>query len=760
MLARTLAFAAGIYCLLQFSFLPTYWLFASLPCLYLLARKFAVIKILLVFALGFCWALLRIGSDVTNALNPEIENSTVLLTGIVSTLPEINNDHVRLLIKVNDIVDDKQRHIPIDGKVRLNWYKTNIIPAPGETWQLRVKLKRPYSFMNPGGFDYETWMLKQGIKATGYVKQSNLNRKLHDSDGYFIERLRYKISQKIKQSIDKPLLGLVLALSLGDRSQLVPEQWRTLTQTGTNHLIAISGLHLGLIAGFIYFLAHLFWRHFFHATQYLPAPIMASIMAFAGAAFYAALAGFALPTQRALIMLAVFLISLFSAKKIAGINVVCVAMLMILILQPLAIIAVDFWLSFSAVMLILYLTRNRKNKQGHLHQWLRLQLFLSLALCPLLIFWFKQFPLYSVLANIIAIPLIGFMLVPLVLIAMALLFTFPLLAEHLYGIIDKLNSLLWAYLETLSLQAHAVIPVAASNSAYLLLAICGALILLMPRGLPGRWIGILYLLPLLFPTVPRLNHAEYTFSLLDVGQGLAAVIQTSQHVLVYDTGARFSERFNIGDAVINPYLKAKGVKRISTLIVSHGDNDHIGGAHALLENISIDRILTSVPDKFPLPITQKCFAGQRWEWDGVEFEILHPAAGSSFTGNNASCVVKVSSKHGSVLLTGDIELRAENKLLNTAGERAKSDVMVVPHHGSRTSSSKAFIASVAPKYAFVSAGYRNRFGFPKQDIMSRYENHGIESLVSYNSGELFVKFVKTGLIIEQFRSKSRRFWHH
>jgi len=234
--------------------------------------------------------------------------------------------------------------------------------------------------------------------------------------------------------------------------------------------------------------------------------------------------------------------------------------------------------------------------------------------------------------------------------------------------------------------------------------------------------------------------------------------------LVYDTGAQFSERFNIGDAVLKPYLRHKGIKQISILLISHGDNDHIGGATAIIENFKIDEILSSVPEKiarqFPEQKSESCYAGQKWNWDGVDFEILHPQMGSLLTGNNASCVLKVSSKLGSVLLTGDIEKKAEKRLIERYSNRLDADILLVPHHGSRTSSTKEFISAVSPEYAFIPVGYRNRFGFPKQDIMTRYEVLGVKTFVSYKTGELSARFRDNGLQINEFRTKNRRFWHY
>jgi competence protein ComEC len=760
MLAGTLAFVLGIYCLMQLHWLPSLWVAVSLPLLLILSRFFSGFRFILLFFIGFCWALFRADLALKDTLQADIENSDVFIKGVIISIPEKYDDHIRFLIDTNELTSLKAQSLKSPGIVRLSWYRNKNIPVPGEIWQLKVKLKRPYGFMNSGNFDYEAWMLRQGISATGYVKLDKNNIKTGVTHTHFIQKIRYKLAQQLKQTLDKPLLGLVLALSLGDRSQLESEQWKVLSQTGTNHLVAISGLHLSLITGLIYFIASFIWSRFYSLTLRIPTPLFASIIAFAGAFVYAALAGFALPTQRALIMIAVFLLALFSARQILITNVVCVAMALVLILDPFAIIAVDFYLSFMAVIFILYISRFRINDQHNVTRWIFLQCMLSIALCPILIFWFKQVPLYSVLANLIAIPIIGFLIVPLCLLALILLFPFPELAQSLYFFIDKINELHWVYIEYLSQQNNAVIPIAAPNLFSLILAVIGVFILLMPKGLPARWLATFFLMPILFPLTQSLKQSEFDFDLLDVGQGLAAVIRTREHVLVYDTGAQFSDRFNIGDAVVKPYLRAKGINQLSMLLISHGDNDHIGGAKAIIEDFKIGQIFSSESTSIAGKKVEHCYAGQKWTWDNVDFEILHPKKKSIYNGNNASCVLKVSSKWGSVLLTGDIEREAEESLIKSNSNKLHADILLVPHHGSRSSSTKEFITAVSPLYAIVSAGYRNRFGLPKQDIMAQYEAQDIKTFVSYKTGELSVKFRDTGLQIDEFRTKNRRFWHY
>lgn len=760
MLAGTLAFIAGIYSLMQFSSLPSLFWLLLLPIVLISYRMHAVFRYVFYFYLGFCWALFTAQLKIDHSLDPKFENEDIIITGVIASMPEIRKDHSRFLFELETLSNEAGNNDKPPQLARLSWYKSKVTPKPGEKWQFKVRLKRPYSFMNSGGFDYEAWMLRQDIKATGYVKKSALNKKIITTNRFFIEKQRNKISNQLKQQLDNPLLGLVLALSLGERSQLNAAQWQVLTQTGTNHLIAISGLHLGLIAAFVYFIAYFIWRQFYFLTQRLPAPYFASLAAFVVALIYALLSGFALPAQRALIMLGVFLVSLIQPRQVLISHVISIAAILILILDPFAVIAVDFYLSFMAVMFILYLTRFRINQQHKITKWIVLQCLLSLCLMPILILWFKQIPLYSVAANLIAIPVIGFLIVPLALMALIFLFVSPVLSETLYGFIETVYVWLWSWLTLLSEQSHSVIAMASPNLISLFLALIGVLILTMPRGLPARYLGFFFFLPLLFPIKESYKDGEFEFVLLDVGQGLSAVVQTQNHTLLYDAGARFSDRFNVGDAVVKPYLRQNRVRDLSMFIISHGDNDHIGGASAVINNFRVNQIISSVPEKLIGQKVEHCGVGQHWQWDAVNFEMLSLASATHLRGNNASCVLKISSKYGSVLLTGDIEKQAETILVNKYREKLASDILLVPHHGSKTSSTNTFISAVSPEYAFIPAGYKNRFGLPKQDIMARYDAFNVKTYVSYETGELSARFFEKGLQINEFRTNNRRFWHH
>ncbi|MEQ8290081.1 MAG: DNA internalization-related competence protein ComEC/Rec2 [Gammaproteobacteria bacterium] len=765
MLARMLAFMFGLYAVQQLSTLPSLATLILIPLTFLLARQYKLFNVPVFLVLGAGWMVLSGHLMLKDSLPVALEQRDILVQGKVISMPEVFERYQRFRFRITHISLPGAQLPPfvdIPGQLdtRLNWYNSSVEVMPGQTWQMVVRLKRPHGFMNPGGFDYEAWLLRKGIRALGYVRSNDEPTLLQPAQDAYVERLRFYLAQQIKKLVLPEYQGLVLALSLGDRSQLTSPQRTLFQQTGTSHLIAISGLHLGLVASMVYWLVRLGWSCCNTLTRIIPAPRAAIVFAFVSALVYALLAGFSLPTQRALIMIAVVLGSVMLARPVAVSHSLCLAALLVLLLDPLSFQSSGFWLSFCAVAAILYLLQGRTASAGSLRRWFKLQVALSLLLGPLLIICFNQLPVYSVAANVVSIPLVGLVIVPLLLLAMPGLFLEPAFSEVLYRVVVYLIDMLWWFLEWLqSLPVHTLAVPGSGFSAWLC-AFIGILILFMPRGLPARWLGIVWLLPLAFPQLLQPKPSEFRLTLLDVGQGLAALVQTRKHTLLYDTGARFSERFDVGEAVIVPYLVNQGIQQLDMLVISHGDNDHIGGASAVIEAAQPARVLSSVPAETGYQHAFHCHAGQGWEWDGVRFDMLHPASDGILEGNNASCVLKVSGAYGSVLLTGDIERRAEADLVQHHYEKLGSRVLVVPHHGSRSSSSPAFINAVGPDYALITAGYRNRFGLPKQDIIMRYKQRGVDTRVSYQSGALLVNFASSGLTVDDYRHEYRRFWHN
>ncbi|MEM7027465.1 MAG: DNA internalization-related competence protein ComEC/Rec2 [Pseudomonadota bacterium] len=754
MLAGTLAFAAGIFLFLQSQSLPelTYSLFG--PICLVLGWRYRNIRVPMCFMLGFLWTLFY-SHIFINKLPLSIENKTLTVEGRVVSLPEMTNRYQRFLFEISNVNQKEVNRITI----RLNWYQTTRIIKPGQHWRFNVKLKRPYGFQNPNGFDYELWLLRQGISATGYVKNNSDNKFLQNDDRVWLQRLRYYLSSNIK-SIATERQGLLLALAIGDRSELTNDERERLNVTGTTHLIAISGLHLGLVATFVFFLARILWSRSYFLTNRLSAPLFASLAAFSIAAIYAAIAGFSLPTQRALIMIACVLVSISAYRPITLTNSLSCAALVILLLDPFAILFGDFWLSFIAVAVIIYLTKNRQFPITSLVSWLYLQIGLFVFLMPFLIAIFNRLLLYNIAANLVAIPLIGMLVVPGILIAICLLPINLFAAEIIIIALEKLLNWVWHWLGMIQEISFNNFILSEPTLWAIVTSTLGIILLFMPRGLPCKWLGLILILPLFFPIDSFLQKGDFDFILLDVGQGLAGLVSTQHHHLLFDTGAKFSEQFDIGSAVIIPYLRSQGISNLDMMIVSHGDNDHIGGAQSIINHINIKSVLSSVPEELAYANAKNCLAGQQWEWDGVSFMMLHPGNSDQLSNNDQSCVLKISGANGSLLLTGDIEQQAEQLIIKRYSSKLAADVLVAPHHGSKTSSSMPFLEEIKAKYSLISAGYRNRFGLPNQDILTRYEQRGIETLTTFQSGAISLQFRQSGLRLQQTRTEQRRFWHN
>jgi competence protein ComEC len=448
-----------------------------------------------------------------------------------------------------------------------------------------------------------------------------------------------------------------------------------------------------------------------------------------------------------------------ASLKLPPSRIISLALLLVLVIDPFTLLSAAFWLSFSAILIITYGMTARVNSRGLWWRWGRVQYLVAVGLTPLLTFWFHQVPLSSICANLIVVPWVSFITVPLVLLGSLMLWLNIQFGSWLLDLAMKSIDLFWPLLEILSQFEFSVFYLAEPGPAALIAAVIGVLLILMPTGLPGRWIGLVWLLPLLLPVADKAETGEARLSLLDVGQGLAAVVETRNHLLLFDTGPRYSDNFDAGSAVIKPFLQRKNIRHVDMLVQSHGDNDHIGGLANILATVSVERILSSVPEQIEHSKVNDCRNGQVWEWDGVSFEILHPAGNTDLSGNNRSCVLKVSAGESAILLTGDIEAKAEYRILARDREKLAATILVAPHHGSLSSSTEKFIAAVQPEFVLFPVGYRNRFGFPKQDIIRRYQERGIVSMDSARDGAIEMRIGTGDFTIRRYRQNARRFWH-
>ncbi len=759
MVSASVAFLFGVLALVWSRELPdTLWL-QFLPVVLLLAVVNPRGRLLAVGLAGFLWALFRAECTLLGTLPPALEGQDLVVAGIVESIPKTFDRGLRFEFRVERLERDGEQ-LRAPDRIRLSWYGPPLPVAAGERWLLTVRLKRPHGFSNPGSFDYERWLFQRGIQATGYVRGKAENRRLGPAAAYPLARLRERVAGIIDQALpDHAAAGIVKALAVGVRDGISDSQWQVFRATGTGHLMAISGLHIGLVAALSFFLARRLWSLSSRAVLLLAAPRAAALVAMLAATMYAGLAGFALPTQRALVMVASFMAAVYLRGAVAPGRGLMLALLVVLVVDPLAVLSAGFWLSFGAVAVILLGMGGRLAATGPWWRWGRVHGLVAVGLLPLTLAFFGENPWVSPLANLVAVPWMGLFVVPLVLAGVLFTLPFPVLGEWLLMGAATAVEWLWPALAWLA-QQDLVYRTPSSGEPWLVVAAgIGVALLLLPRGFPGRWVGLLWMAPLVLSVPERPAPGRLWVTLLDVGQGLAAVVRTSDHVLVYDTGPRFSAHFDAGRSVLIPFLRSQGIAKVDTLVVSHGDNDHAGGAGSLLQEMPVVSLLTSVSGRWPMAVP--CHAGQAWRWDGVDFRILHPGQSASGKGNNHSCVLRIVSEEASFLLPGDIETGPERVLERHYGAELRADVLVAPHHGSNTSSSARFLDAVAPRQALFTVGYRNRFGFPAEAVRVRYRERAIRTHNTALHGAITVSVTdaQEPLSVSRHRTETARFWN-
>ncbi len=763
----TLAFFASIivFCVILSRIPHPIFILGFIP-ITIICYKFLPVKyfiILLAFLLGLSWVWMLAYWQLANMLPHSLEKKTLSISGEIISLPAINNHRAQF-----------EFFISSSSKIiRLSWYAREKMPTlkVGDRWQLQVRLKRPHGTLNPGGFDYERWLFYKKIQATGYVVASNQNH-LINSLWYHqpINRLRQILRQHLRIVLQQYSLGgVIIAMIIGDRSGISNNQWQVFRHVGLSHLIAISGLHIGLIAGFSFMLINILWCCLPRLCLLFPATQAAAIAAMLTAVFYSALAGFSLPTQRALIMITMAMLSILWRRSLSWDRVLLITLLIILILDPFAVLTVSFWLSFTAVIIILYGMNGRLKPTGWWWRWGRVQWVVSVGLLPLTLLFFQQYALVSFCANMLAIPWIGFVVLPLCLLATITVLIAPTIGAMLLTWGHALFNLLWPLLVWLSQQRLAYWQHTSAHVWFIIPAIVGVILLLVPRGFPGRWLGGLWLSPMLLLSAASPAYGEMWLSLLDVGQGLATVVRTAHHTLVFDTGTRYNANFDLGKAVVVPFLRQQNVNHINRLVISHGDLDHIGGMHSILQLLTVDSIDTSVVAKVkrlaPVFYAKKtiklCQKGEHWSWDGVSFTYLYPPPTRLHLANNSSCVLRISNGAATVLLTGDIEAQAERYLVREQASVLPATVLVVPHHGSATSSTLVFVHAVHPQYALVATGYLNRYRLPKRKVIERYRRVNAMILNTVTSGAISLHFDKHGklILLQRYRQQHQHFWH-
>ena len=732
--------------------------------------------------LGFALAAQRAEWRLADELPKSLEGQDVLVTGVVATLPQINERGVRFGFEV------ESASAALPRRIMLSWFYPRkstdeaefVLPVvhAGERWRMTVRLHRPHGNANPHGFDYEAMLLEQGWRATGYVRPDPVER-LGDAEfkpGYAIERLRERIRQRFSAQVGEnaattyPYLGVLTALTIGDQASIPAPQWQVFSQTGITHLISISGLHVTMLAALAQGLALAFWRFAVRRSWraanilvHFPALPTAAVFGWLTAAAYVLLAGFAVPAQRTLYMLTAMVLGLWWRRELAARQILALALLTVLLIDPWAVNAAGFWLSFGAVAVLLF--ASAESADGSLRATIlataRAQWAVTLGSIPALLALFQQFSLVSPLANLMAIPLVSFAVTPLALLATVPGLEFLLFPAH------WLFATMMLGIDWLAGLPLAIWQQAAPPPWMMWLAIAGCAIALLPREISVRWLGLFAFLPLLSHVPPRPLAGVAQVRVLDVGQGLAVHVQTTQHDLLFDTGAAFSADADSGNRIIVPYLRAQGVRRLDTLLLSHADRDHAGGAVSVAAAIPLGEVMHSLPasDEVLLAVSEKapvrrCANGQMWSWDNVSFSILHPPEDFQAHKSNAfACVLRIEAGGKVMLLTSDIEAAQESALVARHRGELAADVLTVPHHGSKTSSTTEFIAAVGAHDAVLPVGYRNRFGHPKQEIVDRYVAVDTVLQRTDTDGAVTVDLSAKGVTITKQRDLRQRYWH-
>ena len=751
-----------------------------------------------VLLLALASAGLRAQARLDERLASALEGADVWVTGVVARLPQTGAQGTRFVFEVEDARRDRPdgASVALPPLLSLGWYDPygadDDAPAAegrerlraGQRWRLPLRLKQAHASQNPQGFDAELLWFEQGLGATGHVRNGRLPpgaapRLLASGVAHPVEQARQAIRDDIRRQVpDARAAGVLAALVVGDQSAIDREDWDLFRRTGIAHLVSISGVHVTMLAWLAAALAGRAWRRSSRLMLAVPAPLAARLLGLAVAAAYALLAGWGVPAQRTVLMLATAALLRSAGRHWPWPLVLLAAAVVVTVIDPWALLQPGFWLSFTAVGLLM--ASDGASPSAHadppappshapgaaLRRWgagagnllgghLRAQVVATLGLAPLSLVFFQQLSLVGFLANLLAIPLVTLLITPLALLGVLLPGLWWLAAALVQA---GVQGLAW-----LAAWPAAVHLAAAAPAWAVVGGLLGAVLGVLPLPLALRLLALPLLLPLLWPPVPRPAWGTLQLLAADVGQGTAVLVRTRDHLLVYDSGPLYSRDNDAGQRVLLPLLQARGEPVVDTLMISHSDIDHAGGAASLLAGVAVRALHTSLPDDHALrqrglPHT-RCEAGQRWQWDGVDFEVLHPQAqdhGVVRKTNALSCVLRLRDQAGrSLLLTGDIEAAQEQALVDRLGPALASSVLLVPHHGSRTSSTAAFLAAVAPQVAVVQAGYRSRYGHPAPDVMARYQRQGIEVVRTDRCGAWLWHDGAAACT----RDVRRRYWH-
>lgn len=693
--------------------------------------------------------VLSISAVLADRLPPENTGADLDVRGSICEFPRRQDDSLRFVLETQG----SGGAMRVPKRMLVSWYDTAPEIWPGEVWQLQIRVRPPHGSANPGAFDFERWLFSEGIGATGWVRPGGANHRLADQrPACPASSARAALARRMAA----PLAGrasapYVLGLSVGAYQALATEEWEMLRRTGTIHLISISGFHIALVAGPFALLGLLLGRGLLALGFSCRPRLWAGWTAVCAAAVYGLLAGFSVPLLRSVVMLITAAILLSLRRAVGGPTVLATVLLTVLLVEPFAVLVPGFWLSFAGVAILALVAttsvpvpgpgpkaaqsfrrRTVTSAMNACRLLLLTQIAMTICLAPLTLIFFGQLPLAGAIANLAAVPAFSLVLVPLTLFAAAVAGFSPGASVPVLLLAADCFDVWRSFLAWCAGLPFAVWPLPAPGMVALMLAVPGVVWFLWPRPWPARGLGPLLLLGLLGGATPAVNAGSLRIMVLDVGQGLAVLAQTANHALLYDAGPLFRNG-DAGDRIVVPVLQALGVRQLDRMLISHADADHRGGAWSVIERYPEVHVSGSAPKGGS---SEPCAAGQGWDWDGVHFGILHPVAGSGpMSDNNGSCVLLISVSGASVLLPGDIEVEAEQELL-ARGVSGPVDLLLAPHHGSRSSSSPEFVAATSPHHVVFATGFANRWHFPAREVVGRWQAAGACLLNTAEEGAL------------------------